>query len=143
MRIVVPLDLSEVSTRAIEHAVDIARGVGDQLVLVTVNGSRLRSDDEIRALAEAEHVEIADMIEAYLKSRAAEIEDVDVSYDMLHGDGAAEALVDMSRDEDIRMIVMATHGRSGLERWRMGSVTDRVVRHSAAPVLVVPTRSPD
>lgn len=143
MKIVVPLDLSDVSARAIGPAVDIARGTGDELVLVTVNGSRLRSDDEIRALAEAEHVEIPDMIEAYLKGRVAEIDGVDVSYDMLHGEGAAGALVDMSHDEDIRMIVMATHGRSGLERWRMGSVTERVVRHSAAPVLVVPTRSAD
>ena len=141
MKIVVPLDLSDVSARAIEPAADIARGVGDELVLVTVNGSRLRSDDEVRALAEAEHVEIADMIEAYLKSRAAEVDGVQVSIDMLHGDGAAEALVDLSGDEDIRMIVMATHGRSGLERWRMGSVTERVVRHSVAPVLVIPTRS--
>lgn len=143
MKIVVPLDLSDVSARAIEPAVEIARGVGDQLVLVTVNGSRLRSDDEIRALAEAEHVEIADMIEAYLKSRAAEIADIDVSFDMLSGDGAAEALVDLSHDEDIRMIVIATHGRSGLERWRLGSVTERVVRHSEAPVLVIPTRNVD
>lgn len=141
MKIVVPLDLSDVSARAIEPAVDIARGLGDELVLVTVNGSRLRSDLQIRALAESEHAEIPDMIEAYLKSRMAEIDEVEVSTDMLHGEGAAEALVDLSSDQDIRMIVMATHGRSGLERWRMGSVTERVVRHSEAPVLVIPTRN--
>lgn len=143
MKIVVPLDLSDVSARAIEPATDIARGVGDELVLVTVNGNRLRADMSVQDLAAAEHVEIPDMIEAYLKSRVAEVDGVDVSYDTLHGEGAAEALVDLSKDPDIRMIVMATHGRSGLDRWRMGSVTERVVRHSAAPVLVIPTRAVD
>lgn len=141
MKIVVPLDLSDTSARALEPAVDIARGMGDELALVTVNGRRLRADMSVKDVANAEHVDIADMIEAYLKSRAAEITGVDVSYDTLHGDGAAEALVELSKKEGIRMIVMATHGRSGLDRWRMGSVTERVVRYAIAPVLVVPTRA--
>jgi nucleotide-binding universal stress UspA family protein len=41
------------------------------------------------------------------------------------------------------MIVMATHGRSGFERWRLGSIAERVVRHSPVPVTVIPTRAPD
>ncbi len=142
MKILVPLDLSETSAKAIGPATDIARGLGDELVLVTVNGSRLRADIEVQSVASAEHVEVPEMVEAYLKSRAAEIENVEVSYTTLSGEGAAEALVDYSDGDDIRMIVMATHGRSGLDRWRMGSVTERVVRYSTAPVLVVPTRGP-
>lgn len=140
MRIVVPLDLSDTSARALAPAVDIARALGDELVLVTVNGSRLRADLSIKELAASEHVDIPDLIEAYLKSRAAEIKGVDVSYDMLAGEGADTTLIDYSKTDGIRMIVMATHGRSGLDRWRMGSVTDRVVRHASSPVLVIPTR---
>lgn len=141
MRIVVPLDLSGTSAAAVGPAVDIARALGDELVLVTVNGSRLRADLSIQQAAQAEHVEVPDMIEAHLKSTAAGIDGVEVSTNMLPGDAAAEALVDYSRGPDIRMIVMATHGRSGLDKWRLGSVTERVVRHSVAPVLVIPTRS--
>lgn len=143
MKIVVPLDMSGTSEKAIEPAVDIARGLGDQIVLVTVNGPRLRADIQIQRLATSEGVDIADMIEAYLKSKSAEIEGVDVSFDSPRGEGAAEALIDYSAASDIRMIVMATHGRSGVDRWRLGSITERVVRHSLAPVLVVPTRKPD
>lgn len=142
MQIVVPLDLSETSSKAIQHAVDIAAGTGDELMLVTVNGSRLRADVEVKELAESEHTEIADLIEAYLKSRAAGIERVPVSYETLGGTNAAESLIDYAKRDDIRMIVMATHGRTGLDKWRLGSVTERVVRHSVAPVLVVPTRKP-
>lgn len=140
MKIVVPLDLSETSSKAIEHAADIAAGLGDEIVLVTVNGSRLRADIEVQELAESEHTDIADLIEAQLKSSAAEIEGVPVSYSMLGGTNAAESLIDYAAGDDIRMIVMATHGRTGIDKWRMGSVTERVVRHSTAPVLVVPTR---
>lgn len=142
MKIVVPLDMSETAARAVEPAVDIARGTGDEIVLVTVNGARLRADVDIQHAASSEGVEIPEMIEAYLKSTAAGIGGIEVSVETLAGDGAAESLVDYSDGEDIRMIVMATHGRSGFDRWRLGSVTDRVVRHSHAPVLVVPTRAP-
>jgi nucleotide-binding universal stress UspA family protein len=143
MKIVVPLDMSGTSEKAIEPAVDIARGLGDQIVLVTVNGPRLRADIQIQKLASSEGVDIADMIEAYLKSKSAEVAGVEVKIDTPRGEGAAEALIDYSAASDIRMIVMATHGRSGVDRWRLGSVTERVVRHSLAPVLVIPTRKPD
>jgi hypothetical protein len=36
---------------------------------------------------------------------------------------------------------MCTHGRSGLKRWVLGSVAEKVVRHSSSPVLIIPTRS--
>jgi nucleotide-binding universal stress UspA family protein len=50
-------------------------------------------------------------------------------------------LVDFAASEaDVRMMVMATHGRTGFERWRLGNVTEKVVRHATVPVLVVPTR---
>jgi len=142
MKIVVPLDMSTTSAKAIGPAADIARAVGDELVLVTVNGSRLRADIDLQRAASSEGVPIPEMIEAFLKSAAADIDGVEVSIETLPGEGAAESLVDLSVDEGIRMIVMATHGRSGLDRWRIGSVTERVVRHSHAPVLVVPTRAP-
>lgn len=140
MKVVVPLDMSDISEKAIDHAADVARGLGDELVLVTVNGSKLRADLAVQEFAESEGVPVPEMIEAYLRSTSEEIEGVNVSYTTLSGVGAAEALIDFSATDDIRMIVMATHGRSGIDKWRMGSVTERVVRHSSAPVLVVPTR---
>lgn len=140
MKIVVTLDLSEIASQAIQPAVDIARGLGDEIMLVTVNGARLRGDIQIQSAAASEEVDIPEMIEAFLKSTAAGIEGVPVTYTTLGGNNAAESLIDYVRDESIRMIVMATHGRSGLDRWRMGSVAERVVRHSEVPVLVVPTR---
>ncbi len=49
----------------------------------------------------------------------------------------AGAVVDMARNTPASLIAMTTHGRSGMGRWVLGSVTDRVVRHSGNPVLVI------
>ncbi len=139
MMIIVPLDLSEVSSKAIAPAVDIARGVGDRIMLVTVAGLRLRAD--LRAIAEAEGAEVPDMIQTYLESTASELTGLEVDYRVIPGDTAAGALVDFAdAQDDVRMIVMATHGRTGVERFRLGNVTEKVVRHATVPILVIPTR---
>jgi nucleotide-binding universal stress UspA family protein len=49
----------------------------------------------------------------------------------------AEAIVDLAQATPDNLVAMTTHGRSGVGRWVLGSVTDRVVRHSGNPVLVV------
>lgn len=140
MKIVVPLDMSETAARALSVATDLAQGMGDELLLVTVGGRRIRS--ELAAVSEAESVPVPEMIEAYLKSTMAELGDVPGDYRVITGDDAPEALIDFTdSDDDVRMIVMATHGRSGIERWRIGSVAERVVRHATVPVTVVPART--
>ena len=140
MKIVVPLDLSEVSSKAIAPAADIARGVGDQVLLVTVVGERLRND--LRSLADSEGTGVPELVQQHLESTVSELSDLDVDYRVITGETAAGALVDFAEgQDDVRMIVMATHGRTGVERWRLGNVTEKVVRHATVPVMVVPTRS--
>ncbi len=56
--------------------------------------------------------------------------------EVLNGD-AATAIVEFIDNSPDSLVAMTTHGRSGLGRWALGSVTDRVVRHAAAPVLVL------
>lgn len=51
--------------------------------------------------------------------------------------GAAEAILDVAEREHASLIVMSTHGRTGLSRWVLGSVTEKVLRVSETPVLVV------
>ena len=109
-------------------------------MLVTVAGARLRSD--LRSLSESEGTEVLDLIEQYLESTASELNDIDVDHRVISGDTAAGALVDFADgQDDVRMIVMATHGRTGVERWRLGNVTEKVVRHATVPVMVIPTRT--
>lgn len=136
MTIVVPLDLSEVAARAIAPAKALARALGDDLMLVTVSGLRIRAD--LLAQAGSEQIEVPDLIESYLRSVASDLDGIPADFSLIRGDDAAEALVEYAGREDVRMLVMATHGRSGFERWKLGSITERVVRHSPVPVTVIP-----
>ena len=61
---------------------------------------------------------------------------VNVSYVATEG-FAADEIISLSRKSPDNLIAMCTHGRSGVKRWMLGSVTETVVRHSADPVLVL------
>ena len=56
-------------------------------------------------------------------------------------EGAAAAIIDLARKSSDNLVIMSTHGRSGIGRWLLGSVTERVVRHSGNPVLVIRPQS--
>ena len=61
-----------------------------------------------------------------------------VEIDIAYG-GAAEAILDYAKKNKVNLIVMSTHGRSGVSRWFFGSVAERVLRHSVIPVLIIPS----
>ena len=50
---------------------------------------------------------------------------------------AADEILGYASQNQVDLIIMSTHGRSGISRWVMGSVADRVLRHSAVPVLII------
>jgi nucleotide-binding universal stress UspA family protein len=75
----------------------------------------------------------------YLKRTASRLKAegvAQVSCAMLQGSPAAE-IVEAARNAPHAMIVMATHGRTGVRRWLLGSVTEEVIQRAVAPVLVV------
>ena len=49
----------------------------------------------------------------------------------------AEEIITLAHKTDENFVAMCTHGRSGIRRWVLGSVTERVVRHSGDPVLII------
>lgn len=135
MSIMVPLDTSEVSRSALPSAARLAAALEDSLLLVTV-----ADRDTIAAIAELARIEgddPIDVLELNLRHRARAV-DVPADTDLLAGQDPAAQMVDRGDRPDVSMIVMATHGRTGISRWRMGSVAERVVRASTVPVLVVP-----
>lgn len=56
---------------------------------------------------------------------------------MIQAGQPAETILDVARSNDVDMIAMTTHGRSGIQRFLLGNVADRVVRHAHVPVLLV------
>ncbi|PSQ15419.1 universal stress protein [Halobacteriales archaeon QS_8_69_26] len=69
-------------------------------------------------------------------SEAAEGRGIEVVTDVVHG-AVHRSIVDYAEEQDVDLIVMGTHGRQGLERYLIGSVTEKVVRTATVPVLTV------
>ena len=135
-QILVPTDGSPASDAAIEHAIDLARQYDARLhALYVVDGaaySTLEAGAEIVIDALESEGETA-------TSRVAEAaEDADVECTSTVTTGTAyRSIIDYVDENNIDMVVMGTHGRKGLNRYLLGSVTERVVRTSEVPVLTV------
>ncbi len=75
----------------------------------------------------------------YLESLASRLQNEGIKVATVIREGAADAnIVDYAREQGIDLIVMSTHGHGGFRRLLLGSVTDRVIRSGAIPVLVLP-----
>jgi len=133
-KILVPLDGSELAELALPYVAQLAATLGSEITLLTVIG------------ASDEH----DKNRVYLEGVAKEIKQ-DAGKHLKKDDGAvkvkiavvvgnpAEKIVDYAATGKISLIVMASHGRSGIGRWALGSVAEKVVRAGSAPVLLVRT----
>ena len=130
-RVLVPLDGSELSLKAMPYACELCAATGGTLVLSRINEA---AGFDLGLLSEEEEGEI---LNRYL-SEVAESVDKSISVETIYGFGSASrSLLRQVEDQDIDLVVMASHGRSGFSRWVCGSVTENVVRASAAAVLVV------
>ncbi|MFB6164236.1 MAG: universal stress protein [Haloarculaceae archaeon] len=135
--VLVPTDGSEVAQRALDRALDLAEATGAGLHLLSVVDTSVAMDDSgtaavVEALEEAGERALDDAAE-----RAAAADVPVVEREVAHGPPAA-VIADYADDEAVDLIVMGTHGRTGLGRILLGSVTERVVRRAHGPVLTVP-----
>lgn len=121
--IVVPTDGSALAEHILPHAVGLSKALGSRIKLIRVTPHDRADADE--------HDHLLRMSER-LKGEG--VSDIDV--EILNGDPAT-AIVDYIDKTPNSLVAMTTHGHSGVGRWTLGSVTDRVVRHAAGPVLVL------
>ena len=145
-KILVPLDGSELAECVLPHAESIARGCGVKSVtFVRVaepvhppisgdEGYSFSADDYKRMESEARAA-----AERYLSQLVSQIkyDGISIKSEVLAGGGAADMIADYATEKEVDLIIIATHGRSGIGRWVWGSVADRVLRSACVPVLMV------
>jgi nucleotide-binding universal stress UspA family protein len=141
--IVVPLDGSRLAETVLPRAVELAKKLSLAIVLTRAYQLPLSSyggtanpyipnNDALLNLVREE-------AGTYLEAKVNELHQngvEKVSSILMVGSGADE-IIDLARGTPDNLIAMCTHGRSGVNRWVLGSVTEKVVRHSGDPVLVV------
>jgi len=138
-KILAPLDGSELAETALRHVRAVATGCRvPKVVLLQV----VRPIPQVHGLAEEFRREEKERAEAEAKDYLAKVADslkkegVPAEIVIVCG-MPAEQILDYAKKNEVDLIIMSTHGRSGVSRWVFGSVADRVVHHSATPVLIV------
>jgi len=134
-RILVPLDGSEVAEVALPYAEQLAGRLGSEIILMSVSRSTDEQDEQVLRSYLQKTVEAArDESARYLGKPAGEA--ITIEPMVLVGD-PAESIVDYADRSDVGLIVMATHGRSGIRRWALGSIADKVLRATKQPVVLI------
>jgi nucleotide-binding universal stress UspA family protein len=142
-RILVPVDFSEPSRRALDYAAELARPLGAAIEVLHVVEipafvpsaglpEARASDLSLAALVR----ESAEKLLAQFVGEAAE-RGIAVRASRLELGSPPQVITGIAVKEDYDLIVLGTHGRTGLTRALMGSVAERVVRHAPCPVLSV------
>lgn len=146
-KLVVPLDGSEAAEQALPCAFELAKKMDLELILVRVYlmpgvaypTGRYAPDWKLL------DQEMRQKANEYLETKVGQLRNEGlerVSFRVLEGN-AAEKIIEVAQENSESLLVMSTHGASGVGRWVLGSVTEHVVRHSDTAVVVVRAKHAD
>lgn len=140
--ILLPTDFSECGNFARSYAASLARKFGASIIAVHVIEPMVPTLGYSGMTEPLPIADIADQLETSAERelpRIAESEDcsgLEIEEVIVHGEAAAE-IVRVAKDRNVDLIVLSSHGRTGLGRILFGSTAEAVVRHASCPVLVV------
>jgi nucleotide-binding universal stress UspA family protein len=146
--VVVPLDGSVLAQGVLTSVTALAKVMGLKADLVTVIpsvGGAPASFEIVPATGDVPGQEVAEQAGSYLRRTSQELRRqgvAGVEEHVLQGHPAV-AIIDYARSVPNSILIMASHGRSGIGRWRLGSITDLVARNCEGPVLVIHTVQPE
>ena len=146
-KILIPLDGSALAEQALDPALRLAQWAAGEVILIRVP---MYTSSYTQVSPAHEHTWSQESL-APIKGESAEYlrdlrqvkayQNVSIRTMVVNGDRAG-AIVDTAKAENVDLIAMSTHGRTGLSRWVFGSVTSRVLSHAPCPVLVIHKASP-
>ena len=146
-KILVPLDGSELAECVLPHVESIAKGCGVETVTFVRVVAPIKMpvssiDEEYTFIAEdwkrLESMSRA-MAENYLNKLMNRVKYIGIDFqsEVLGGGRAADMIAEYATKGVVDLIIIATHGRSGISRWLLGGVAERVLRSACVPVLMV------
>ena len=136
-KILVPTDGSEFAKRAQLQAIYLAKATGAEIIALSVSENHFKNgislNDEVEQLNEL----LKDRCEEDLKEFEEMNEDGVKISSIIREGSPANVILDVAVEEDIDLIVIGSSGKSGFDRFILGSVSDKVVNAAKCPVLVV------
>lgn len=148
--IIAPTDLSELSAIGVDYACSLAKDVGAQIIILNVvkveelislvrqmkDAPSPRWDDGLEDRLIQHHGRLLD---EFTKQQLPALSAETNMRKVVKLGEPYKTILDCAREEKANLIVMSTHGRSGLPRMMLGSVTEKVLRSSSCPVLAIPS----
>ncbi|MEI7465734.1 MAG: universal stress protein [Burkholderiales bacterium] len=140
-RILVPTDGSDLTAKAVETAITLAKALGGQLVTLSV-----RDSFPYGAISEMQPIPPQEFFDAQERISASRVQQVQQACaaaglaceaHTVDAEQPWQAIIDLAKSSACDLVVMASHGRRGLSALLLGSETQKVLTHSAVPVLVV------
>jgi nucleotide-binding universal stress UspA family protein len=133
-KIIVPLDGSKLAEVALPYAEELAAKMGYDIVLLTILDTQDENENHLRYVKKIEEITKCHAAK-YIKNEKGKA--IDVTTITRCGD-PAEGIMEYALSRGFPLIVMASHGRSGIGRWTVGSVADKVVRSNCyQPVMLI------
>ena len=132
-KILAPTDFSDISAKGVEYACQLAKEVGAELILMNIV-----TLDESNLVNRREMEQHKQLLDEFLSQKVGEASSGLNIRKVVEPGQPDSTVVHWAENESIDLLVMSSHGRSGLSRVLMGSVTEQILRKSPCPVLVVP-----
>jgi len=146
--ILVPLDGSPLAETALPYALQIVEDGGEITLLRVIDETPAIIEDSPLFLNTSDNIieqqqkeDLLKHAKDYLARVVTHLDQTNLKIEMvaLHGKPADE-IIDIAKNSRIDVIVMSTHGRTGLSRWVIGSVTQKVITATKCPVFIVPNQ---
>ncbi len=133
--ILAPTDFSRSSRLALEAAAILASQNDARVTLVHVHTATRLPFQTVESIPQETETKIHSELRRWADELFASINEVKTA--LVISDNAADGIVNYAAKEDVDMIVMSTHGRTGLAKMLIGGVAEQVVRHAKCPVLTL------
>ncbi len=137
-KILIPTDGSEIAEKAVEHGIKLAKALNARVYgLYVIDISAFAGIpteavwESMRVLLEEEGKKALSTVEKLAEEHGVECETI------IREGIPSEDIVNVAKEKGVDLIVMGTAGRTGLDRFLLGSVAEKVVRTSSCPVMVV------
>jgi nucleotide-binding universal stress UspA family protein len=140
-KILIATDGSEYTKKSVDHGIDLANSTGAKLNAIYVVDTRAYSSIPVSASMEYTYSILRQEGDTAIKYVAERAEAAGLEVEGIIAEGhPADEIINYAEKNSIDLIVMGTLGKSGLERFLMGSVVDKVIRNSKIPVIAVPVK---
>jgi nucleotide-binding universal stress UspA family protein len=130
-KILVPLDGSDLAEKALTYAKTVSKLKNSEVILfaISITNEGGRRDRLLKSYLD-------------ISAKSLESQGVKVSTDVAYGE-AAEEIIEYSEKNKIDLIIISTHGYSGIKRWMLGSTTQKVLYSTCTPILLIKSKAPE